>query len=570
MLKNIKISQKLLATSIISSLFLILVGVVGLVIIGIMGNNGNYIYENSLTRIEKIYNIQNNTSKDKSIVEHITNSNFKNDINKMEEDLTAISNENNKYYAEYEKIAFANDKEVKDYAKLKTTLTQYRNERKKLVTLIKAGNYDEGTKEYLGEFSTLRLKIEQSLATLIEDNRLSAEAKANSNVSIFQNSFKFLIGVIIVGVLISFSIGLKTATWLTKRFNNVIKFANNLKDGNFTEPIKITANDEIGKMATSLNEATDNIKVLIAEIISGNEDMNASSEELTATMEEVSATMMNIKQSTKEISEGNIGLNASTAEVSVTSRQIATLTEDLYQKAMDGDTASTEIMERALNVKVKAEQSSITANNLYNEKEIKIKKAMEEIKVVEQITIMADAIGQISKQTNLLALNASIEAARAGESGKGFTVVAAEVRKLAEQSGTTVSDIRKVIIAANAAINNLVDNTNDIMNFIDVQVKPDYEMLMAVGKQYEEDAEFVSKMSKEISKSANTITNDVSDVNASILTVSATTKLSASNSDEILANISQATTAVEEVSKQAQGTSELAERLSNLTQKFKI
>ena len=162
-------------------------------------------------------------------------------------------------------------------------------------------------------------------------------------------------------------------------------------------------------------------------------------------------------------------------------------------------------MERAIEIKKKAEESSITANKLYDEKETKIRKAIYDTKIVVEIGKMAEVIGEIAEQTNLLALNASIEAARAGEAGKGFAVVAEEVRKLAEQSGDTVTEIKRTVGEVRDAIKNLVINTNDVLKFIDNQVKPDYEMIKVVGQQYQQDAEFVSQMSKEISLSSNTM-----------------------------------------------------------------
>ena len=570
MLKKLKISQKLVATSVISAIFLIVVGIVGLVGMNTIYVNGRYIYDNSLTRLEYLYTLQGNSYKEKIDLEHMLNINFKKEIPVMEADMTSIAADNKKMFTEYEKIPFANAKEEANYNKLKASLPKYYEEITKVTDLIKSGNYEEATKEFKGGYSTLRKPLKVALISVIKDNIDSAKVKADSNKSIAKNSSVLLIGVIILGLVVSFLIGIKLATWLVKRINTVVKFANNLMHGDLSQQINITTNDELGKMATSLNEATLNMKVVISEMISGNQDMNASSEELTATMEEVYATMMNIKQSTKEISDGNSGLSASTQEISATAEQIGSLTGELYEKAMNGDNASTEIMERALNIRNNAEQSSITANKLYDEKEIKIKKAIEEIKVVKEIGMMAEAIGQIAEQTNLLALNASIEAARAGEAGRGFTVVADEVRKLAEQSGATVTDIRRIVEDANTAIRNLVDNTNDILGFIDTQVKPDYEMIKTAGKQYQEDAEFLSKMSKEISVSANIISSSVTEVNAAMITVSATTEESAASSEEILTNISQATIAVEEVSKQAQGTSELAEKLNGMVQKFKI
>ena len=579
MFKNIKISQKLILISIISSAFLIIVGIVGLMGLSTINNNGAHIYENSLTRLQYMYTVQGNSYKEKIDIEHILNVKFKDvqskdgnmaSIKDKVDDMANIAIENDKLFALYEKISFANEKEKLDYEKLKATLPKYEESINRIVTLVNGGKYEEATKEYIGEYSTLRQPLKEGLTAIINQNLDSAKIKSDSNKSVFKNTFTILIVIILLGVLVSFSIGIKIAMWLIKRINKVVEFAGNLKNGDLTQKIKINSKDELDIMATSLNEATENMKVVISEIISGTEDMNASSEELTATMEEVSATMMNIKESTKEISKGNSELSASTEEVSATAEQIGALTDELYNKAIDGDKASEEIMVRALNIKNNAEVSSITANKLYDEKEIKIKKAIEEIKVVEEIGEMAEAIGQIAEQTNLLALNASIEAARAGEAGRGFSVVADEVRKLEEQSGDTVTNIRRVVAAANNAIKNLVDNTNDILGFIDDKVKPDYEMTKTAGIQYKQDAEFLRNMSKQISESTNIIASSVSEVNDSMISVSSTTQKSASNSEEILLNISEASRAVEQVTKQAQSTSELSEKLSKLTQKFNI
>lgn len=183
---------------------------------------------------------------------------------------------------------------------------------------------------------------------------------------------------------------------------------------------------------------------------------------------------------------------------------------------------------------------------------------------------MAETISQIAEQTNLLSLNASIEAARAGEAGKGFAVVAEEIRKLAEQSGQAVTSISRVIKDVRSAIKNLVDNTNDILVFMDNQVRPDYEMLKQAGQQYQKDAEFVSEMSNKISISANTISSSIYEVNGAVVNVSAATQQSAASSEEILGSITETSSAVEEVTKQAQNTSELAEKLTKLAYRFKI
>ena len=141
---------------------------------------------------------------------------------------------------------------------------------------------------------------------------------------------------------------------------------------------------------------------------------------------------------------------------------------------------------------------------------------------------------------------------------------------MAEQSAQSVTHISRIIKDVRDAIDNLVVNTNDILAFMDNKVKPDYEMLKETGIQYQNDAEFVHKMSNEISISTNTISSSINEVNNAMTNVTELTQQSAASSEEILGSLTETSSAVEEVAKQAQSTSELAERLSSSSNKFKI
>ena len=120
----------------------------------------------------------------------------------------------------------------------------------------------------------------------------------------------------------------------------------------------------------------------------------------------------------------------------------------------------------------------------------------------------------------MLSLNASIEASRAGEAGRGFSVVANEVRNLAEQSNASVVDIRQVITDVQRAFEEMTRLSTEVMEFIDNQVRPDYQQLVEIGEQYLQDSEYVQGMANNIGDSSRVITDSISEVSASIQSVS--------------------------------------------------
>jgi len=277
-----------------------------------------------------------------------------------------------------------------------------------------------------------------------------------------------------------------------------------------------------------------------------------------------------VNESVEQISKGTQELSATTQEVTTSTKEISATTNVLAKNASDAAISVTEIHKCATDVKDKALRNIEQSNLIYHENRSNILKAIEDSKIVEEVKMMTSSIGEIAEQTNLLALNAAIEAARAGEQGKGFAVVADEVRTLAEQSSEAVAKIQKMVSQVQIAFKSLSKSGQDVLEFMSTNVKPSYELLMNTGIQYEKDAEFMHNLIGKFASSSKQIDYVVMQVSDSIQNVFGVAQESEISTEEILSNVNEITLAIADVAKSSQSQTELSQELNKMVQKFKI
>jgi methyl-accepting chemotaxis protein len=566
--RNLKMAQKLIYSFLLISVLVGAVGYIGIKSMDKINDNAISMYNDNLTPISQLKTVNLNLSLIRSNNLLLLYENDSSKAATYKKEIEQWVEEDNKLMAEYEKTNMS-PKEKELYPEFQKALDAYRKERKVFLQAIDEQNQAKA-KAALEDTNGPRIKMQAVLEELVKINvELAKEANAN-NKAVFASSNKIMLGIIVLGILLAIAIGSIIAAMISKSLQKVADFAETIGNGDLTKEIQINSKDEIGKLANALNASALNIRTLITEINNSTSEISASSEELSATIEEITSKMITINESTKQISKGTEEVSAVAEEVNASTEEVNSTVENLSERAVEASSSFSEIEKRAVLVKEKAAKAMEASISKYNETQEKINKAIEEGKVVEEVKVMSDMIGNIAEQTNLLALNAAIEAARAGEAGRGFAVVAEEVRKLAEQSSDTVLKIQSVVSQVMKAFKNLSQGGKDILDYMVTDVEPTYKLLLNTGESYQEDSKFVSNMAKEISEATGSILESMNQVGTALGTVSATAEETAAGSSEILNGVEETTLAIEEVAKAAQSQAELAEKLSLMVQKFKV
>jgi methyl-accepting chemotaxis protein len=566
---NLKTAQKLISAFITVAIFIEIVAVIGVMGMRTINTNGSLMHDYNLESIKQLSMIKDNIA---DIRYNVLKIDYQRNKNNQNEELHKVINElhkeNDALILNYEN-SLLDDKEILTFEQLKKDLELYKNAYELVIKNALEENFSEADANF-EKLSSLRANLYNDLDNLMEQNIEEADNSSIENQKIYKESFYVLVVISLLGFFIALTLGILISLWISKQINKVLEYAKLMGDGDLTQSIKIDTEDEIGILGKALNQAVFNMKGLITDIISSASDLSATSEELSATAQEVSSKMMLVNESTEQISIGTLDLSSNTEEVSASVEVISVNTDELAKRAGEAELSVDEIKKRAIDIKEKAAKNIELGNTIYAEKRSNILKAIEDARVVEEVKIMAESIGNIASQTNLLSLNAAIEAARAGEHGKGFAVVAEEIRKLAEQSSQAVFSIQQMVEQVESAFLGLSQSGQDVLEYIANNVKPDYELLMSTGIQYEKDSEFVDDITKQISHASHQINEVVVQVSSAIQNVSATAEESAASSEEILGSVNEITHAMNEVAKSAQIQAELAQSLTDRARKFII
>lgn len=389
-----------------------------------------------------------------------------------------------------------------------------------------AGKNEEAYKTANGSIAKYSNNIEKAISSMREHVNSVTQEERKSLESTYSASVvtcTFTIAVSIIALLfVVFAVVtmvIKPLLRTQKEINGIIVNIDN-KKGDLTQRVTPINNAEVDAVGKGINVFMTKLQAIFKAVVTNSARMervvddvrqsvqtsNSSVSDLSALTEELSATM-------QDISENASVINTNTDNVAKEVELIAEKTDELtgYTKDMKAHAQSMESVARTNMESTDRKVSEIL--------EV-LQKAIEDSNSVKQVNSLTNDILNIASQTNLLALNASIEAARAGEAGRGFAVVASEISQLAAASQEAANNIQRINAVVTNSVNNLSDNANGLVSYINDSILPEFERFVESGVEYNDKASFIEGTMTDFKEKTDSLKQSMLEISSSINTIS--------------------------------------------------
>ena len=341
-------------------------------------------------------------------------------------------------------------------------------------------------------------------------------------------------------------------------------------DGDLTKKIQITTGDEFEVIGNNINELLAYIRNIMISISKNSDLLKDSSEIIAEHVEEAEHSASHVSETMEDMSAAMQETAASINQIDELMSQINEAFADIVAQAQEGrkfsanvKSTAVETGRRAVGDKSNAEERAKDISNIIQDK-------IEKSQAVQQIDLLTNNILSITEQTNLLALNASIEAARAGEAGRGFTVVASEIGKLAQDSANSATEIQAVSEMVINAVNELAEEATEMSLFIDEIAMNGYSELVDTSSDYEETAERFDAMMTEFSDLSDRVQHNIErikEVTSAVSTAVEETANGVANATEKSVNV---TSSMVKIEGEANSSNDISHALFAEVNKFKL
>lgn len=371
-------------------------------------------------------------------------------------------------------------------------------------------------------------------------------------------------------VILSIASALITAGVITKPIKIVMHRMKLIAGGDLSQDdLPTHARDEVGQLVNAANEMANNTRDLLRQINAVSETVTNQSEELTQAANEVKAGSDQVAITMQELATGSETQANSASDLASI---MGTFTAKVQEVNDNGERVQ-EYSNEVLGMTNKGSEAMTATTEQMSKIDRIVQGTVAKVEGLDehsqQISNLVSMIKDIADQTNLLALNAAIEAARAGEHGKGFAVVADEVRKLAEQVAVSVKDITGIVMNIQSETSAVVDSLKD--GYTEVELGTN--QIRTTGKTFHEISESISKMAENINLVSGNLADiaaNTKEMNESIAEIASISEEAAAGVEQTSASTQQTSGAMDEVAGSSEQLSKLAEELNGLVRRFKL
>jgi len=372
----------------------------------------------------------------------------------------------------------------------------------------------------------------------------------------------------VVSIIIAFRMIVKPTKKVSGTLEEIVNSIQN-NEGDLTARVNVKSNDEIGQLAADINNFVELLQGNMLTMRASADQLQKSMDVVTEKVEASNGSVTNVSSSTEELAASMEAVAATIQEIADGSTNVLNQAKSISEGADSGAEKVNDLQQRVTAMRDEVAGSRKTTTAVIENIQGALESAVEESKSVVKIQELTQGILSIAGQTNLLALNASIEAARAGDAGRGFAVVAEEIRVLADNSHQAANSIQEISGLVIEAVNKLVTNAKEMLEFMDSNVIKDYDSFVDIMNRYQQDTQELSNMFSGFASEASAMAGTMKNMTSGINDIATTIDESANAVTTVATDASELVESMVEIQKETHANREVSGEMIAVVNRFK-